>query len=444
MPPRPKSKSKSATPTPSQGLRYPYTIRRIYLCGHPEEYVQIERAYHTRPPRILHTLVPQPQVVAGRSWDEVEWGRNRGERSIPWPKEKERGLGSEEYRGLQDIYEAIGTGRDVRPHSAVSYQDRVARKMVEGPAREGHAKVAYVLQTAVHAALAEGLGHGNFEDTELERVQLVEEKHELLSPKATNPRSLVSTNDKRAQSPKEGTSSNMRGSPSSPSAPAPISPRSPQRATPRSPTTNPPQPRRPPAPRQPRTSPEHTHRPVRPKLPADSQQEIAHHRALALAALEGRVPNVPTPGERHSDTTPTSAPRVPIPRPNPATVPSYISRQRPFGPTSASGGTTLSYGDGPRRYDGVPIAAVMETLYPENRDGKGEGRKDGEGVGLERVLGVRDRGVRWGVQRVTVVVGGEGEMESRLGALGVGRAMDDGGMPGRLGGVGGGERLRVV
>ncbi|KAL5376649.1 hypothetical protein DPSP01_010319 [Paraphaeosphaeria sporulosa] len=256
--------------------------------------------------------------------------------------------------------------------------------MVEGPAREGHAKVAYVLQTAVHAALAEGLGHGNFEDTELERVQLVEEKHELLSPKATNPRSLVSTNDKRAQSPKEGTSSNMRGSPSSPSAPAPISPRSPQRATPRSPTTNPPQPRRPPAPRQPRTSPEHTHRPVRPKLPADSQQEIAHHRALALAALEGRVPNVPTPGERHSDTTPTSAPRVPIPRPNPATVPSYISRQRPFGPTSASGGTTLSYGDGPRRYDGVPIAAVMETLYPENRDGKGEGRKDGEGVGLER------------------------------------------------------------
>ncbi|KAF9738862.1 hypothetical protein PMIN02_001174 [Paraphaeosphaeria minitans] len=423
-PPIPKPKSKPTAPALTQRPHYPYTIHRIYLCGHPDDYIQIERAQNARPPRILHTLVPQPRVVAGvsvrpyrqiqqrcavcaysfgqgsssRFRNKVEEGRDsmkngfmsvlvrerfsgRGEWSIPWQEDREDGPGNDEYRRLKELHGHIEAGSHLIPHSAMSYQDRAVRKTVGGPAREGAGKIAYVLQTAVHAVLAEGLGHDNFDDAELEREQLIEEINALLPPKVTDRGSSVHTRDKQAQSPQRRTSSNTRGSPHSPIVPSPLSPRSPQPTIPRSPTGNSPQPWRLSAPRQPRQSPQHTHhrpRPARPKSPTRSHQEITYHRALALAALEGRVPSIPTPADRHSDTTPQPPPR---PRPDRSNAPSHIAHQRPFGPASSSGGTTLSYGDHPRRYKGVSIAAVMDTLYPEDEDPKRVGIDDGEEVG---------------------------------------------------------------
>ncbi|KAF2446728.1 hypothetical protein P171DRAFT_441975 [Karstenula rhodostoma CBS 690.94] len=377
---------------PAQGPRYPYTIHRIYLCGHPEEYTQIERAQNTSPPRILHTLVPRPRVVQGvsvRPYRQIReqciactspsssaktHGRplSRGgrvkngflqvlvrerfsgveERAIRWPEEREGGVGNEEFRRLKELHDNFEAQRNVSPHSAVAYQDRAERKMVKGPAREGGRKVAYVLQTAVDAVLAEGLGHEIFYDGEAERARLIEDINELLSPRVEDRGSREST---QAQLQAVTRANSQKPHPRTPPAPSPRSP-----PTQRSPAQHP---RRP-----------------RPHSPTRSQQEIARNRALALATLEGR-PFTPTPPERHSDTPPQPPARRPSLRPNPTNVPSYISHQRPFGPTRPSGGTTLSYGDNPRGYNhadtreevGVSIGTVLETLWPEREEGEGGG-----------------------------------------------------------------------
>lgn len=374
-------------PAATQSPQYPYIVHRLYLCGHPEEYICIETVQDSNPPRILHTLVPPPHIVASITVRPYRQTRARcfactasqcnsasstqaqGERTkngffhvlrrerfggarewpIPWPDEREGQPGHLEYAYLKKVNEETEVEKGLEWHGPESYETRVGRRAKKGPAWAGEEKLMYVLQTAVDPSLAAGLGHDIFDEEGRERARSLSRSREIQS--------------------------DTPDSPNRPPLETPVpSLSTPQQARIHQNTNK--------SPKSPKNIPQQSHR-QRPTSHTPNQTEISRNRALALQALERCIP--PT-GERHSDTTPQPPRHRPIP--TPSHIPSYISHQRPFGPTRSSGGTTLSYGDNPRQYDrsnviqepGVSINTIMETVYSsplmmgERQQRRGSGR----------------------------------------------------------------------
>ncbi|KAJ4297834.1 hypothetical protein N0V90_005730 [Kalmusia sp. IMI 367209] len=182
------------------------------------------------------------------------------------------------------------------PHAVNRYEERVGRRKVEGAARDGDGKLAYVLQTAMHPGLAPDLGHEMFAAKSRPPLQ---PRLQALSPRSPRrPRLRLQTS-----------LSTVRD--------AQVSPLT-----------------------------QNLYARLRSNTSLTSQNEVARNRDLALRRLEGRA------NERYSDSTvpyqqsqPTS-----VANPTNTTVPSYIRHQRPFGPIRPSGGTTFSEGSRPRAH----------------------------------------------------------------------------------------------
>lgn len=403
-------KSNSTTITTVQGHTYPYTVHRVYLCGHPDEYIKVDRGPKTNLQKILHTIVPQPHTIQGKTvrpyrqtlrhckkcaeahrgsvrhpkplaahQSQSQGGRSeekngftyvlmrerfseRGREPIRWPDERETDVGHDAFRGLKGLHEKMEIGRNFVPHDAISYEERTGRRIVEGPKREGSGKLVYVVQTAVDSILARGLGHRDFENDESEAqrslAQSTRHPQEENRPTRIQP-SPKSWRNSPPCSPSRTVDSSVLVSPQNQRRPEHSIPARPI-PTAESPSifhllTQPPPPPPPPPPplrplRQPlgSTLPGPLYQPNTHQVIPDGDQ-IARNRALALQHLEGHLPTTPT---RHSDSAPALNSRSPhFNSPVHDNVPSYISHQRPFGPIRSSGSTTLSHGDEPREYD---------------------------------------------------------------------------------------------
>lgn len=207
------TRGSSITSSKTSLPRYPYTFHRRYLCGHPDESIIVDRPHDTllqhtitepsrgnnstlklyqqdlqrclacaeehcaerrhnnpseRQPRSL--AAHQGQAQGGEGWLKDGFlhtlRRKRffgsSEWSIHWLEEKEKQTGLFETRFWEDLHSKSEEGRSIGPHPGIEFEDRVGRRKVEGPMRQGHDKVAYVLQTAIHADLAPDLGHDMF------------------------------------------------------------------------------------------------------------------------------------------------------------------------------------------------------------------------------------------------------------------------------------------
>ena len=422
------SQSKRVTPTAIQGLTYPYTVHRMYLCGHPDEYIKVDRTPDTNPQIIIHTIVPQLQMTESRiirpyrqmfqrctRCAEVhrDYARHprslaahrrqfqnvasvekngfiqvlsrerlfqKGKIPIHWPDEQENDFGYDTYRRMKKLHENTVKERDSWLHDAIPYLERFGRRIVKGPKREGNGEMTYVVQTAVDSMLARGLGHKRLGTVSSEapsppaqkasarnQAELEHDMQAILRPTAIPPRT-------------PHTLRHLTRAPSSLHQP------------PRSTLSGP-----------------RLHSSIHRATFDFDEDQIARNRGLALQHLEGHLPTA----TRHSDSAPTSQLRS-LRSTSPAhdDIPLYIRHQRPFGPTRSSGSTTLSHGDEPRGYDrrleagqhsepGVSINDIMETLFPSSRFGlvdEGEEIEEGgyrnESVELGR--DTLDRSTEWG------------------------------------------------
>ncbi|KAF1966286.1 hypothetical protein BU23DRAFT_331125 [Bimuria novae-zelandiae CBS 107.79] len=444
---RPAQHPKRTTPVASQGPKYPYTIHRMYLCGHPDEYIQIDKAPDTNPPRLLHTIVPPPLVVRGKTVKPYKQTRERctkcakahraskrhprslaahriqpqssdsterngfthvlrresffgrGEEPTRWPEEREGDPGYRDYSCLKELHHQVESGKNVRPHSAVAFEERAGRRTVEGPKWEGRGKLVYVAQTAVDPALAPGLGHDEF-NVELPQSQTQEARPSARASPAGNwqARGEDETRLRANTQPEQ-----PQGALPSPLLPPSRTLGNPQvqiqRGQARSranthesglsrPRVPPPPPRQ--SPPSPRRAPEKASPRSNTGTANLDEDEVARNRALALQQLQGRAS---TPGERHSDIAPLSSQQRPPSETDTShdNVPSYINHQRPFEPNRLSGGTTLSFGDRPRQYrynrnsppgrveePGLSVNSILETLYPPCRFDQPEEEREWE------------------------------------------------------------------
>lgn len=407
-----------------EGSAYPYTVHRIYLCGHPDEYIRVDQAPDTTPILILHTIVPRPEMIEGRtvkpyrqmrqrcaSCAETHRASARQPRSlaahqiqkqgdpngckdgfmhvlrrerflvqnhnrIRWPDEREDNPGFSEYCYLKDLHDKNKLEGDVHIHAAISWRGRAGRRIYQGPERVGTGKLVYVVQTAIDSSLARGLDHADFDADELATMQ--RQTHSVRLP-SENKQVCSNTNPPEQEENETGLETNQQPKKL---AHFPLRTTSEQITQVLPPRVSSESQRqvKPPGPGPMRTA-------TLPKTQTDvgRAEEIARNRALALQLLEGRTL---TSTERHSDSIPLTSQHQ-LSRTDMClqeNVPSYVSHQRPFGPTRPSGGTTLSYGDQPRHYDGRPpdrseeggvsISSIMETLFPpehsDDEQNKGE------------------------------------------------------------------------
>jgi hypothetical protein len=188
---------------PGEALKYPYILHRAYLCGHPDEFIRVERCSDLQPnqaPAIEHILFPQPedktlsecyqqslerctlcareyQATQRRQWPKrtarklaahqsqtqgddrrikdgfaqvLVWYRFHGESKKPllWKVEGPEGPYHGVYEFLKDVLVQAETARASKPHAGAPYPRR-DRHVVEP---EGTDK-GYSIKVVVDEAL---------------------------------------------------------------------------------------------------------------------------------------------------------------------------------------------------------------------------------------------------------------------------------------------------
>lgn len=359
-------------PSAIPGQKYPYTIHRIYLCGHPEENIRVDKAPETSPLRVIHTIIPRPRTTDTlvfpykqtrprcqkcaeahmqrpstrhpRSFTANQCqpqdslveekngfthvlgrlrflGRPENEaHTVVWPDEKEGDPGHEYYRRLKKLYDSVEADRNVGPHSSVPMEQRAGARIVEGPDREGSEKLAYVLRTAVDEALAprqeypHGLGHERFDAEERMALRLrADFLRSMEESDRQTPAAVQQVEGGRQSRSRSNTRPGQAGQAQLSSQQVLLQPNPQAVRTPAGGSQA--QAQRDHAKLRANThdSPLSCQRVTSPPSlpPLEEQDEIARYRAIALQLLEGggTTPGVPFAGERHSDTLPQTSRR---------------------------------------------------------------------------------------------------------------------------------------
>jgi hypothetical protein len=168
---------------PKKGIYYPYTVHRTYLCGHPDEYVQVDEVTGSTPCRIQHCIVPpikQPYTGAERAYQQTlercrncavalrsekrrngetrsqntcegtvqadgQWKkdgflhvlrRHRFGNSSKYPvKWEDEGPENVVFSSMKDLHEEVQKERGRMPHAIVPYEDRMGNRDVDGPGK---------------------------------------------------------------------------------------------------------------------------------------------------------------------------------------------------------------------------------------------------------------------------------------------------------------------
>ncbi|PVI07235.1 hypothetical protein DM02DRAFT_622586 [Periconia macrospinosa] len=101
----------------STGARYPYVIHRTYLCGHPDEYIEVNEVQGSSPHRIQHCLIPpikQPFVGLESAYQQKLKRCSTCEKNINLPKHFKRHPHTSLRSEASDKQQGLANGEGVR------------------------------------------------------------------------------------------------------------------------------------------------------------------------------------------------------------------------------------------------------------------------------------------------------------------------------------------